>query len=86
MLAAVAIAVVTAVLFYPGLLGTPEVHPEAYWSVGGHEINKNDALYLSTITRATGLLLGGALAMFWRPVAVMRGPMRTKARSSTSSP
>ena len=37
-----------------------------------------DALYLSTFTRATGLLLGAALAMIWRPVAVMRGPMRDK--------
>ena len=37
-----------------------------------------DALYLSTFTRATGLLLGAALAMLWRPVAVMRGPMRDK--------
>ena len=77
-LAAVAIAVVTALLFHPGQLGTPEVHPEAYWSVGGHEIAKMDTLYLSTFTRATGLLLGGALAMLWRPVAVMRGPLRTK--------
>jgi peptidoglycan/LPS O-acetylase OafA/YrhL len=77
-LAAVAIAVVTALLYHPGQLGTPEVHPEAYWSVGGHEIAKMDTLYLSTFTRATGLLLGGALAMLWRPVAVMRGPLRTK--------
>ena len=37
-----------------------------------------DTLYLSTITRATGLLLGAAFAMIWRPVAVMRGPMRNK--------
>jgi peptidoglycan/LPS O-acetylase OafA/YrhL len=77
-LAAVAIAVVTALLYHPGQLGTPEVHPEAYWSVGGHEISKMDTLYLSTFTRATGLLMGAALAMLWRPVAVMRGPLRTK--------
>jgi peptidoglycan/LPS O-acetylase OafA/YrhL len=77
-LAAVLIAVVTALLYHPGQIGTAEVAPEAYWSIGGHPISKMDALYLMTITRATGLLLGAALAMIWRPVAVMRGPMRDK--------
>jgi peptidoglycan/LPS O-acetylase OafA/YrhL len=77
-LAAVVIAVVTGLLYHPGQIGTPDVAPEAYWSVGGHQVSKMDTLYLSTITRATGLLLGAALAMIWRPVAVMRGPMRNK--------
>ncbi len=77
-LAAVLITVVTALLYHPGQVGTPEIAPEAYWSVGGHPVSKMDTLYLSTITRATGLLLGAALAMIWRPVAVMRGPMRDK--------
>ena len=31
-----------------------------------------DALYLSTITRSTGVLLGAAFAMVWRPRAIMR--------------
>ena len=30
---------------------------------------------------ATGLLLGAAFAMVWRPVAMMRGPLRDKGRS-----
>jgi peptidoglycan/LPS O-acetylase OafA/YrhL len=77
-LAAVLITVVTALLYHPGQVGTPEIAPEAYWSAGGHPVSKMDTLYLSTITRATGLLLGAALAMIWRPVAVMRGPMRNK--------
>jgi peptidoglycan/LPS O-acetylase OafA/YrhL len=77
-LAAVLIAVVTGLLYHPGHVATPEVTPEAYWSVGGHPISKMDTLYLATVTRATGLLLGAALAMIWRPVAVMRGPMRDK--------
>ena len=76
--AALLIAVITGLLYHPGQLGTPEVAPEAFWSVGGHPVSKMDALYLSTFTRATGLLLGAALAMIWRPVAVMRGPMRGK--------
>jgi peptidoglycan/LPS O-acetylase OafA/YrhL len=79
-LAALAIAVVTAVLYHPGPIGTPEVTPEAYWTIFGREISKVDALYLSTITRASGLLLGAAFAMVWRPVALMRGPLRTKGR------
>ena len=78
--AAVLIAVVTTALYYPGRVGLPEFTPDAYWTVAGRSISKNDALYLSTITRATGLLLGAAFAMVWRPVAVMRGPMRDKGR------
>ena len=77
---ALLIALVTALLFYPGHVGLPEFTPDAYWTVAGRSISKNDALYLSTITRATGLLLGAAFAMVWRPVAVVRGPLRDKGR------
>jgi peptidoglycan/LPS O-acetylase OafA/YrhL len=79
-LGAVAITVATAVLYHPGPVGTPEVTPEAYWTIFGREISKIDALYLSTITRASGLLLGAAFAMVWRPVAMMRGPLGSKGR------
>ena len=79
-LAAVGVTLVTAILYHPGPVGTPEVTPEAYWSIFGREISKADFLYLSTPTRASGLLLGAAFAMIWRPIAVMRGPLRTKAR------
>ena len=79
-LAAVAITVLMAIAYYPGPIGTPEVTPDAYWNVFGREISKIDTLYLSTVTRAGGLLLGAAFAMVWRPVAVMRGPLRTKGR------
>jgi peptidoglycan/LPS O-acetylase OafA/YrhL len=78
--AALAITVLMAVLYHPGPVGTPEVTPEAYWTIFGRPISKVDALYLSTITRASGLLLGAAFAMIWRPVALMRGPLRTKGR------
>jgi peptidoglycan/LPS O-acetylase OafA/YrhL len=78
LLAALGITVVTALLYHPGQVGTAEVTPEAYWLIGDHPVSKMDTLYLSTVTRATGLLLGAALAMIWRPVAVMRGPMRDK--------
>ena len=35
-----------------------------------------------TFSRASGLLLGAAFAMVWRPVAIMRGPMRDKGRAA----
>ncbi len=78
--AALVIAALTAVLYHPGPVGTPEVTPEAYWTIFGRPISKLDGLYLSTFTRASGLLLGAAFAMVWRPVAVMRGPLRSKGR------
>jgi peptidoglycan/LPS O-acetylase OafA/YrhL len=78
--AAVAVTVLMAVLFYSGPIGTPEVTPDAYWTVAGRPISKIDTLYLSTVTRAGGLLLGGAFALLWRPLAVMRGPLGTKER------
>ena len=56
----------------------PATTPDAYWDVAGRAIAKTDTLYLSTISRASGLLIGAALAMLWRPVAVMRGPLRDK--------
>lgn len=79
-LAAVGVTVVTALLYHPGPVGTPEITPEAYWDIFGREISKADFLYLSTPTRASGLLLGAAFAMIWRPVAVMRGNLRDKGR------
>lgn len=79
-LAALGITVVTAVVYTSGPIGTPEVTPDAYWSVFGRDISKFDWSYLGTFSRAGGLLLGAAFAMVWRPIAVMRGPLRTKGR------
>lgn len=79
-IAALAITVFTAVVDYSGSVGTCEVTPEAYWTVGERCISKPNFLYLSTITRATGILLGAAFAMVWRPVAIMRGPLRSADR------
>ncbi|MCC6340449.1 MAG: acyltransferase [Acidimicrobiia bacterium] len=75
-LAALVIAVVMGFLFYGG----DPASPDASWEIAGRSISINDALYLSTITRATGLLLGASFAMLWRPYAVMRGPLRHKGR------
>jgi peptidoglycan/LPS O-acetylase OafA/YrhL len=79
-LAAVAITVVVAVLNNPAAQQSAELTPSAYWTIGGRSISKPDALYLSTITRSSGLLLGAAFAMIWRPAAVSRGPLQSKGR------
>ncbi len=78
--AALAVTVLTALLFEPGRIGDCAVNPDAYWTVGDRCISKTDTLYLSTITRSTGLLLGAAFAMIWRPMAIMRGPLRNASR------
>ena len=80
--AALVITIVVALLYYPGPINAnPENSPNAYWEIGGRFISKADALYLSSISRSSGLLLGAAMAMVWRPVAVMRGPLRDKGRA-----
>ncbi len=77
-LAAVAVTVFVALAYHPGRIGPCDATPEAYWIVGERCISKADGLYLSTITRSSGLLLGAAFAMLWRPAAIMRSPLRTK--------
>ena len=77
-LVAVGIAVITAVVHHPGRIAECSLTPDAYFEVGGRCISKSDTLYLSTITRSTGLLLGAAFAMVWRPVAVMRSELRSR--------
>lgn len=56
--------------------GAGESH--GYVSVLGHCINVDEFLYLSTPTRLGGLMLGASMALMWRPVAVMRGPLRKR--------
>ena len=75
---AVFIAVVTALLYHPGVIGEPEQTPEAYWWIGDRPISKLDFLYIGSFSRLGGIMLGAAFAMVWRPIAVGRGPLRTK--------
>jgi peptidoglycan/LPS O-acetylase OafA/YrhL len=79
-LVALVITVGMALTYHGGRIGECAVNPGAYWTVGERCISKADTLYLATITRAPALLLGGAFAMVWRPVAIMRSPMRNKGR------
>jgi peptidoglycan/LPS O-acetylase OafA/YrhL len=78
--AAVAITVAVALLYYPGPIAEPDVTPDAYWWLGDRPIAKIDTLYLGTISRLSGILLGAAFAMVWRPLAIVRGPLRSKGR------
>ena len=77
---AVVITVAVALLFYPGPIAEPNVTPEAYWWLGDRPINKIDTLYLGTVSRLSGILLGATFAMVWRPLAIVRGPLRSKGR------
>jgi peptidoglycan/LPS O-acetylase OafA/YrhL len=78
---AVAVTIIVGLLYYPGPIGEPSETPEAYWFIGDRPIAKLDTLYLSTVGRAGGLMLGSAFAMIWRPLAVARGPLRDKGRA-----
>ena len=76
---AAAIGVAMAALMPSSRIGQDCVStPGAYWEVAGRCVSRVDALYLSTPTRAMGLLLGAALALVWRPYALLRGPMKHK--------
>lgn len=76
---AAAIALAMAVLMPTSRIGQDCVAtPGAYWEIAGRCVSRVDALYLSTPTRAIGLLLGAALALVWRPYALLRGPMKHK--------
>ena len=75
---AVAVTVISVVTFTTGSIADCSVTPEQYWIIGDRCISKLDTLYLSSVTRSSGLLLGAAFAMLWRPAAIMRGPLRSK--------
>ena len=78
--ASVVIAVVTALLYQPGDVAvTCAQNMNGYARISGRCISINDALYLTTFTRAGGIVAGAGFAMLWRPNAIIRGPLRHKA-------
>jgi peptidoglycan/LPS O-acetylase OafA/YrhL len=74
------ISLAMAILFVPGdvTVDCSGATTRGYARLLGRCINVNEALYLGTFTRVGGILLGAAFAMLWRPLALMRGPMRRK--------
>ncbi|MFM8600939.1 MAG: acyltransferase family protein [Actinomycetota bacterium] len=73
---AAAVAVMTAVIHRPGPVGSIAETPEQYMSFLGRQVLRTDFLYMGTFSRASGLLLGAALAMVWRPWALVRRGLR----------
>src|SRR3954463_16488766 len=78
----VAISVAMGLLFSSGDVAATCTldQRQGYWTLFGRCINANEALYLGTLSRAGGLLMGAAFALVWRPNDVGRGAMREKAR------
>lgn len=63
----IALAVYTAVVYRQGTISTFADTPEQFMSLLGQQVSRVDYLFLGTFTRSTGLLLGAALAIWWRP-------------------
>jgi peptidoglycan/LPS O-acetylase OafA/YrhL len=70
---ATAVAVGTAFIYHAGPIDTFQNTPGQFITIFGRHVLRVDFLYLGTFSRASGLLLGGALATMWRPWALMRG-------------
>ena len=64
---AVALAVYMAVVYKSGTISTIADTPEQFTSLFGQSVSRVDYLFLGTFTRSSGLLLGAALAIWWRP-------------------
>lgn len=67
--ASLAISVYVASVYKSGIVGNVEQTPQQYLSLAGHTVLRIDYLFLGTLSRAGGLFIGAALAMFWRPWA-----------------
>ena len=67
LLGSVAISVYVATVYQSGVAVSVEQSPNHYLSLIGHPVLRLDYLFLGTVSRAGGLLIGAALAMFWRP-------------------
>jgi peptidoglycan/LPS O-acetylase OafA/YrhL len=80
-MASVFVALVVAVLYVPGPVGScASEFTAGTWNIFGHCFSANDTLYLSSVSRSGGLMLGAGFAMLWRPMAIVRGPLRDKGK------
>jgi len=76
----IAIAVATALTYRSGYIGTISETPAQYMGFLGHPVSRIDFLFLGTFTRAGGLFLGAALAVFWRPWLLSSSPIGTRGQ------
>ncbi|HSB87946.1 MAG TPA: acyltransferase, partial [Ilumatobacteraceae bacterium] len=76
------VAIIVGLLFANGDVATTCASDQmnGYWKLFGRCISINETLYLGTLSRIGGLMLGAAFAMVWRPMALLRGPAREKSR------
>jgi len=77
---AVAIALFTALTYRSGTIGTIAETPDKYMAFLGHPVSRIDFLFLGTFTRSGGLLLGAALAVFWRPWRLDTSPIGSRGQ------
>ncbi|GDX14573.1 putative peptidoglycan O-acetyltransferase YrhL [Actinomycetes bacterium] len=75
-----AIAVFTAVTYRSGAIGAVTETPEQFMAFLGQPVSRIDFLFLGTFTRAGGLFLGAALAVFWRPWLLQTSPIGTRGQ------
>lgn len=64
---AVLLSIYMAAVYQPGTISTVSDTPEQFMSLFGQSVSRVDYLFLGTVTRSSGLLLGAALAIWWRP-------------------
>jgi peptidoglycan/LPS O-acetylase OafA/YrhL len=80
--AAVSLSAFTAFFYKSGPLSTPngDPNPAQYFSLFGRSVSRIDFLYLGSVSRFSGILLGAALAMFWQPWTIARSQARQAGR------
>ena len=77
---ALAIAIFTATTYRSGPIGSLAETPEQFMAFLGQPVSRVDFLFLGTFTRAGGLFLGAALAVFWRPWLLPTSPIGTRGQ------
>ena len=68
----VGVAIYVAMIYRSGTISTIDQTPQQFMSLFGHSVSRIDFLFLGTLTRSGGLLLGAALAIWWRPWLLKR--------------
>ncbi|NQV96953.1 MAG: acyltransferase [Acidimicrobiaceae bacterium] len=77
---AVAVAVHMGMTYRPGTIATLDETPGQFMSLFGRSVSRVDFLFLGTLTRSSGLLLGAALAIWWRPWLLGRSRVGTRGK------